>query len=63
MLAIAILASLCVVVLLVTILWLSFTDGTPGDPDLGYTLGHYADDFLRPLHLSGARQHLRVPGW
>jgi iron(III) transport system permease protein len=45
MLAVATLASLCVAVLLVTILWLSFTDGTPGDPALGYTFGHYAEIF------------------
>ncbi len=45
MLAIALLACLCVVVLLVTILWLSFTDGTPGDPQLGYTVSHYVDVF------------------
>jgi iron(III) transport system permease protein len=45
MLAIALAASLCVVVLLVTILWLSFTDGTPGDPHLGYTVSHYVEVF------------------
>jgi iron(III) transport system permease protein len=45
MLAIAAAASFCVVVLLVAILWLSFTDGTPGDPRLGYTLAHYVDVF------------------
>src|SRR5262249_5707466 len=43
MLAIALIASACVVVLLVAILWLSFTDGTPGDPNLGYTFSHYVD--------------------
>jgi iron(III) transport system permease protein len=45
MLAVATLASLCVAILLLAILWLSFTDGTPGDPALGYTLGHYAEIF------------------
>jgi iron(III) transport system permease protein len=45
MLAIAVAASFCVIVLLVTILWLSFTDGTPGDPRLGYTFDHYVDVF------------------
>src|SRR5215831_9802483 len=45
MLALAALACLCVVVLVVAILWLSVTDGTPGDPQLGYTLAHYVDVF------------------
>jgi len=44
--SIAVLACLAVAVLLVTILWLSFTDGTPGDPQLGYTLGHYREIFI-----------------
>jgi len=43
MLAIAAVACLCVVALIATILWLSFTDGTPGDPQLGYTVAHYVD--------------------
>src|SRR4029077_6584788 len=34
-----------IVVLLATILWLSFTDGTPGDPQLGYTFAHYVEVF------------------
>ena len=29
-----------------TVLWLSFTYGTPGDPSLGYTLQHYRDTFF-----------------
>jgi len=45
MLAIAVAASACVVVLLATVLWLSFTDGAPGDPALGYTLAHYVEVF------------------
>lgn len=45
MLAIAAAACLCVLVLLAAILWLSFTDGTPGDPNLGYTVGHYVEVF------------------
>src|SRR5262249_43645965 len=46
MIAVAALASVAVLVLLVTVLWLSFTAGTPGDPALGFTLAHYADTFL-----------------
>ena len=38
-------ASAAVLILLVTILWLSFVDGAPGDPELGYTLGYYVDIF------------------
>lgn len=49
MIVIAVGASLCVAVLLATILWLSFTEGTPGDPQLGFTLGHYAEIFLDPF--------------
>jgi len=43
---IATFACLAVAVLLATILWLSFTDGTPGDPQLGYTLAHYREIFF-----------------
>jgi len=32
-----------------TVLWLSFIDGTPGDPRLGYTFAHYAEIFLDPF--------------
>src|SRR5262245_7451326 len=46
MLAVAVLASLTVLVLLVTVLWLSFTSGVPGDPQLDFTLRHYVDTFL-----------------
>jgi len=42
----ALAASFAVVVLLAVVLWLSFTDGAPGDPALAYTLAHYADVFL-----------------
>lgn len=41
--AIAALASLIVAVLLLVIVWLSFTDGVPGDPHLKYTLHNYQD--------------------
>src|SRR5262244_3856748 len=44
--AIATLACLAVAMLLVTILWLSFTDGAPGDPQLGYTFAHYREIFF-----------------
>src|SRR5262245_19175922 len=43
---IAVLACVAVAILLLTILWLSFTSGTPGDPQLGYTFGHYREIFL-----------------
>jgi iron(III) transport system permease protein len=46
MVAIAVAAGFAVFVLLGTVLWLSFTSGTPGDPALELTLAHYADTFL-----------------
>jgi iron(III) transport system permease protein len=46
MIALVALASGVVLVLLLTVLWLSFTEGTPGDPTLGYSLRHYADVFF-----------------
>ena len=46
MVTLAFLACLAILILLATVLWLSFTDGTPGDPHLGYTLQHYVDTFL-----------------
>ena len=46
MLAVAAIAALCVLSLIVTVVWLSFTRGLPGDPALAYTLGHYQDVFL-----------------
>ena len=46
---VVVLATATVGVLLVTIVWLSFTSGIPGDPQLGYTLGNYADVLLDPF--------------
>jgi iron(III) transport system permease protein len=46
MIGAAILASTVVFSLLVTIFWLSFTDGSPGDDDLAYTLDYYESIFL-----------------
>jgi iron(III) transport system permease protein len=46
MIALAVLASAIVLVLLLTVLWLSFTEGMPGDPLLGYSLRHYSEVFL-----------------
>jgi iron(III) transport system permease protein len=46
MVAVAVAASFSVLVLLATVLWLSFTSGVPGDPQLGFTLQHYVDTFL-----------------
>ena len=47
--ATAVLACTSVVALLATVLWLSFTSGVPGDPQLAYTLRNYADVFLDPF--------------
>jgi iron(III) transport system permease protein len=46
MIGLAALACFAILVLLATVLWLSFTEGTPGDPQLGYSLRHYAETFL-----------------
>ena len=46
MISAAVIASIAVFTLLVTIIWLSFVDGSPGDDDLAYTVGHYADIFF-----------------
>ena len=62
MVGLAVLASLAVVVLLGVVIWLSFVEGTPGDPVLTYTFGALSRDFLRLLHLSRARQHVGVFG-
>ena len=47
MVAVAVFASVAVAALLVVILWLSFTDGTPG-AELAYTLDHYPEMFADP---------------
>ncbi len=47
--AIVVLATFCVMALLATIFWLSFVSGTPGDPDLSYTLDNYAYVLLDPF--------------
>jgi iron(III) transport system permease protein len=49
MIAAATAAAGLVVVLLLAILWLSFTTGNPNDPALVYTLDHYAEIFLDPF--------------
>jgi iron(III) transport system permease protein len=46
MIAVAVLASASVLGLLGTVLWLSFTSGVPGDPELELTFQHYIDTFL-----------------
>lgn len=38
-----------ILVLVGVVLWLSFTEGTPGDPVLQYTLQHYRSLFLDPF--------------
>ncbi len=45
----AVLASAAVLALLLVILWLSFTEGSPGDDDLVYTLYYYSEIFLDPF--------------
>jgi iron(III) transport system permease protein len=45
----AIIASFVVFSLIVTIIWLSFIDGSPGDDDLSYTLYYYESIFLDPF--------------
>lgn len=46
MIAVATLATGAVLALLAVVLWLSFVEGTPGDPALVYTLDHYRAMFL-----------------
>src|SRR5690348_2973448 len=46
MVAVAMLATGAVLALLAVVLWLSFVEGTPGDPALGYTLDHYRSMFF-----------------
>lgn len=43
--AVALIACAGVALLLAIVLWLSVTDGAPGDPVLGYTFAHYVDTF------------------
>jgi iron(III) transport system permease protein len=49
MLALTLLATGTILVLLAIVLWLSFTEGTPGDPVLRYTLEHYQAMLLDPF--------------
>src|SRR5437868_947775 len=46
MAAVAVGASLCVAVPLAVIVWLSFAEGLPGDPQLSYGLTHYREILL-----------------
>lgn len=46
MIALTLIAVGAILVLLAVVLWLSFTEGTPGDPVLVYTLDHYRQMFL-----------------
>src|SRR3954452_12532021 len=46
MFALAALAAVCVIALLAVVVWLSFVEGLPGDPKLGYSLAHYRDILL-----------------
>src|SRR5579872_4207692 len=47
--ALTLLATGAIVVLIGVVLWLSFTEGTPGDPALQYTLAHYWSLLLDPF--------------
>jgi iron(III) transport system permease protein len=46
MYALATFASLCVAAMLAVVVWLSFADGLPGDPQLAYSLVHYKEILL-----------------
>ena len=45
-------ASVLIVALLAVVLWLSLTDGSPGDPRLIYTLRNFAEVFSDPRTFS-----------
>ena len=49
LIALVLLACAAIAMLLVTILWLSFIEGAPGDAKLGYTLANYAAIFGDPF--------------
>ena len=46
MLALSLVAALCVLSMLTVVLWLSFVDGLPGDPHLAYAVTHYREILL-----------------
>jgi iron(III) transport system permease protein len=46
---VVVLVTAAIAVLLATVVWLSFISGIPGDPQLGYTLGNYADVLFDPF--------------
>ena len=46
MLALSLVAALCVLSMLTVVLWLSFVDGLPGDPHLAYAFTHYREILL-----------------
>ncbi|HLI22650.1 MAG TPA: iron ABC transporter permease, partial [Stellaceae bacterium] len=49
LLGITLIAIGAILVLVGVVLWLSFTEGTPGDPVLQYTVAHYRSLFLDPF--------------
>ena len=49
LIALVVLACAGIAVLLATIFWLSFIEGAPGDPDIGYTLDNYVAIFSDPF--------------
>src|SRR5258708_31732328 len=48
MLLVVMATSAVVLCLLAVVLWLSLTDGSPGDPDLGYTVQNFVEVFSDP---------------
>src|SRR5258707_5207591 len=52
MLLVVVGASVVVVSLLAVVLWLSLTDGSPGDPDLTYTAQNFVEVFADPRTLA-----------
>jgi iron(III) transport system permease protein len=49
LIVVVVLACAAIAVLLATIFWLSFIEGAPGDPDIGYTLANYFAIFGDPF--------------
>lgn len=47
--AVAVLASVFVLVLIALVLWMSVIDGEPGDPDVAYSAANYVETFSDPF--------------
>ena len=59
MLSVVLIASVVILAHLAVVLWLSWTDGSPGDPDLGYTAQNFVEVFSDFAHLQRAARHHR----